>query len=196
MIDELLIDSIKVERLSDSLLSAATFPLNSSISQTYPQEVVFDVAVAGGTATLVFTGVKNDAGIQETLVFDGVLSPKTTSNYFDGLSTVVSTAATGSSVTIDIRTRMGQPYLALTTILASQPARFSSVRRSRLFTERGIATDLDKKVLFAKAGKGVIKFKDIITDLETNEIFTVLDVNDIKDRVAYHHTEMLLGREG
>jgi len=196
--EELLIDNIKLERLGDTLLAATALPVSETPAQTFPdQAATFELTVtAGSTATVTLTGIQGGATKTEIITFDGV-GPDTrvSINYFDGLSTVSTSGGSAATLSIESRTRSGQPLLTLSTILTTSKARFSSVKKSRLEINNDLVGDADTKALFSLAGTGIISYKDIVTDLATLEKFTVTDVNDVSDSFGYHHTECLLGRK-
>ena len=194
MIDELLIDRITLKRVSDTLLSGLTLPFSSSINKIFTtQPVVLEFVVpAGTTSSYSITGVKNNAGVSETVVFTSGNSRVVTINAFDGITTISSSGGNSTTASVYLRGQSGQPVFEETSVLTNYPARFSKNRQGTLVIRREQLTVQDEHVVFINYGPNKIKPKDKIIDDSTSDVFLIADVDDVKDGNTYHHSELIV----
>lgn len=194
MIDELLIDRVTIKRVSDILFSGLTLPFTSTINKTYTtQPVILELVVpTGTTSTYTITGVKGNAGVSETVVFNANNSRIVTVHAFDGITTISSSGGSSSTLSVYLRSQSGQPVFEESTLITNYPARFSKNRQGNLVIRREQLTVQDEHVVFINYGPNKIKPKDKITDDSTGDIFMIVDVDDINDSNGYHHTEIIV----
>ena len=190
MIEDLLLHRITLYRESDDLFEGA-LPINASLNQTFSsQPVTLEISIPlGNTTSLLITGLKNGIGKQETVVFDGTLPIKVTSNAFDGITSVQSFGGNATSVIIRLRSQFGQPVFTETALVTNYPARISKDRQGALTIRREQLTTQDTHVIYMVYGPNKIKPKDELVHIENNDRYKITDVDDIYDGEGYHHTE-------
>lgn len=194
MIDDFLIDRITLKRVSDTLLNSVSLPASTTINQTFStQPVVLEFLVPSGTtSSYLITGVKNNAGIQETVVFTTDNSRAVTNSYFDGITSISSTGGNSSNVSVFLRGQSGQPVFNESIILTDYPARISKSRQGNIVIRREQLVAQDDHVLFIAYGPNKIKPKDKIVHDNTGDVYLVADVDDIKDSFDYSHSELVI----
>ena len=194
MIEDLLVDRITLKRVSDTLLSGLTLPFSSSINQTFTsQPVVLEFVVPDGTtSSYSITGVKNNASVSETVVFNASNSRTVTINNFDGVTTISSSGGNSSTASVFLRSQSGQPVFTETSLLTDYPARFSKSRQGNLAIRREQLVAQDDHILFIIYGPNKIKPKDKIIHDSTGDIYLVADVDDIRDSSEYNHSELVV----
>lgn len=191
--DSLLVDRVSIYRNSDILYTDKVIPFSSSIGQSFNPEVVLEFTIpAGTTASFQVVGLRGLVGITETVAIPSTQMSKITLNSFSSVTSVASVAGNAGTVNIKYKNKSGQPYYMEQTVVSNHPGRISKNRQGILSIRREAVTTQDEHLLFIKYGPNLLKAKDEIVDLQTNDRFMIIDVDDVKSSVSYHHTEVII----
>lgn len=190
---DLLLDRVSVFRNSDVLVSALATPIALTPSSTFDPEVVLEFTIpAGATADFQIVGLHGVTGITETVSIPSTLRSKITTNAFSTVTSITSLGGSAASATIKYKNKSGQPYYMEQTVLSNVPARISKNRQGNLAIRRELVTSQDEHVMFIIYGPHLLKSKDEVLHLDSNDRFMCIDVDDVLDGVGYHHTEVVI----
>lgn len=188
--------SVKVERETDLIIDGATTA--SAINGTYQNDVVLEIQPAAVTGTYTVLGYLDGVTQSEVLTFsNSLINKKVTTKKFDQITSVTPGGAASGAYSGRLRTPTGAPYLSRTTVYSSLSMRLDSIPTFRVGIG-SVAPQIegeragDKVIGFTDVGAGLIRQRDILTDLANNKEYEVLDTNEFSDSIEYRHTELIM----
>jgi len=186
--------TVTVTRNSETVMSAVSVPTNTVLTNTFTSDAVVHLTATATTTSAVLTGTRDGTTLTETISFASGPLTKVSSNHFDTLVGVSTTAGTGT-ITAKSKTRMGQPIFSQTAVVTAVKARVDVAKGAVTLTTPAGSIVTDGAVLFHAQALGTIQGGDNVTDDATSTEYRVEDVNEYFDSEFYVYSECMLSKK-
>ncbi len=188
-------NTVNVTRNTEVMFSAKDTPFNQSVGTTYSdQDVVVELSLSTAeTASFVVTGTLNGVTVTSTISFTPSTSTVSlSSQHFDYISGISSTAGTSATVTSKSMSRLGQPIFSESSLFTGLSVRLDNVRPGSLDLEDQGTIFSDKVICFTVSEESGILAGDFVTNTSNSQKYSVDDVNSYYNKDTYVYSELLL----